>query len=140
MLPEDRVGPWGVDDGQVLEQLDGGADDVRARPVSRPFHGLAVLQDLQPRGRRGHALLDDASAEERIDERALAGVELPDHDQQEEVIQLRDGPVQGRPVGGCRVHALQCVLQPCQPPALVGDEGSCSVRQQARENTHGWQW
>ena len=58
------------------------------------------------RRRRGDAFLEDALADERVDERALAGVELADDDEEEELVELDEGgPERGRVVwrrGDCR--------------------------------------
>ena len=41
-------------------------------------------------GGRRHAFLKNGLADERVDERALAGIEFSDHDEEEELVQLPD--------------------------------------------------
>ena len=51
---------------------------------------VAVLQHVDLRGGRRHALPATLLPDERVDEGALAGVELADDDQQEELVELLD--------------------------------------------------
>ena len=48
----------------------------------------AVLEDAHARGGRRHALLENARPEQRVDEGALAGVELAHHHEQERLREL----------------------------------------------------
>ena len=58
--------------------------------ADRALERLAVLQDVDLRRRRRHAFLGDLAADERVDEGALAGVELADDHQEEELVELGD--------------------------------------------------
>jgi hypothetical protein len=57
---------------------------------------VAVLQDVDLRRGRGHTFLDDPTAQESIDEGALAGIELADDHQQEQLVELFDRTGQRR--------------------------------------------
>ena len=71
---------------------------------------LAVLQDVDLRRRRGHAFFDDPAADERVDEGALAGVELADDHEQEELVELLDRPLErGLLIGrGVELRESEC--------------------------------
>ena len=43
------------------------------------------------RRRRGDTFLEDTLSDERVDERALAGIELADDDEEEELVELDEG-------------------------------------------------
>ena len=99
MLAQDRVGPGSVDDEDVLEELD----RSRHRPQAGRRHvgsgRFAVAHDVYLRRRRRDAFLEDALSDERVDERALAGIEFPDDDEEEELVELDEGgPERGRVV------------------------------------------
>jgi len=74
----------------VAEKLRGSADDTHALFVGGCRHRVAVLEDVNLRGRRRHAFRHDLLAGERVDERALARVEFAHDDEQEELVELVD--------------------------------------------------
>ena len=90
VLAMDRVGAWRVDDLQVAQQFDRRGHDQRAGRIVVRREGRAVANQLDARGGRGHAFLEHALAEQRVDERALAGVELADDNEHEELVELTD--------------------------------------------------
>ena len=57
----------------------------------RDFLNVAICEQLDLRCRRRHAFLEEALAEQRVDERALSGVEFADDDDEKEVVELADG-------------------------------------------------
>src|SRR6185503_481084 len=87
-----------------------------------PRHGVAVLQHVDLGGRRRHPLGDDPAAEQRVDERALAGIELPDHDEQEQLVELLDRPIERLLMFGSRVEAAEGDAQPREDAALLLEE------------------
>jgi hypothetical protein len=86
VLPDDRVGARRVDDVDFAEERGGGGNHVKAGFAYLPFDRLAVLQHIDLRRRRRHPFGDHPAAEQGVDERTLACVELPDDDQQEELV------------------------------------------------------
>ena len=78
---------------------------------------VAVADEMKLRGRRGDPFVEHGAAEERVDERALAGVELADDDEEEELVELADGFGEGRRVRGCGRHGRQLDLQVDQQAA-----------------------
>jgi hypothetical protein len=90
VAPDDRVRPRSVHHVHLAEDLHGQGDllEVPSRGAATP--ALSVTQELDPRRRRRDALGEDRLPEERVQDGALAGVELPDHDEQEEVVELGD--------------------------------------------------
>ncbi len=92
VLAKDRVGARRVDDVEIAQERRRGGDDVHRFLLDVPAGRLAVSQNLQPRGGRRRPLLEHARARQRVDERALAGVELADDDEQKQAIELRDRP------------------------------------------------
>ena len=93
---------------------------------------VPVPQDLHRDGRRRHPFLEDRRAEQGVDERALAGVELADDDQQEQFVELTDR-LRERGLsflGGARTRqhhleiAQDATLVSQQPFLLVGQNSS----------------
>ena len=84
-----------------------------------PLDGLAVLQHVDLRGGRRDPFLDDLAAEQRVDERALAGVELADDDEQEQLVELLDRAVERLLVLGRGVEPGQRRPQPRQDAPLL---------------------
>ena len=70
---------------------------------------IAHRRDL--RGRRRDPLLHPPLAGERVDERALAGVELADDDEQEQLVELFDGALERRHVVVAGAEADQAGAQ-----------------------------
>ncbi len=60
-----------------------------------------VSNEVNLRRRRRDAFFEDPRAEQRVDERALAGIELAHDDEQKELIQLTDGFRQRCGIVGC---------------------------------------
>ena len=88
VLAQDRVRPGRVDDVDVFEEADGRGHEAHA--VARGFvgRGRAVPHEMNPRRRRRDAFFEQAVAEQRVDERALARVELADDDQEKQFVEL----------------------------------------------------
>ena len=104
----ERVGPRSVDDRELTEGLDGSLDLLANRTHWLAGELLTPGDVVDLRGRRRDALGQHLPSEEGVDEGALAGIELADHHEQEELIELVDR-VRERPtvvVGGLR--ALEC--------------------------------
>ena len=81
---------------------------------------VAVLQHVNPRGGRRDAFVKDGLAGKRVDERALAGVELADHDEQEELVELPDRRGQRRLVLRAGAESRQRVAELAkQLPSIV---------------------
>ena len=83
VLAQDRVRARRVHDRQRPQGVGGSGRLLDAVGARRPGHFAPVPEDPHPRGGRRHPLFEDAGAEERVDERALARVELPHHHEQE---------------------------------------------------------
>ncbi len=111
VLADHGVGAGRVDDVDVAEQVGRSGDHLQAVLADLLGDRVAVLQHVNRRRRRRHAFLQDRLADERVDERALAGVELADDDQQEELVELADRRGQRRLVGGIRAETRQRVAQ-----------------------------
>ena len=73
--------------------------------------GVAVLQEVNLRGRRRHAFLQDGLSGQGVDEGALAGVEFADDHEQEEFVELADGRGERRLVLLARAEARQRIAQ-----------------------------
>ena len=105
--PVEGVGAGSVDDGELAQGLDRGGDPFthRAHGFSRERLAPADVVDL--RGRRCHPFGKHRLAEESVDERALAGVELADNHQQKKFVELAHRIGQGFQVLGAGLAALQ---------------------------------
>ena len=91
---------------------------VRDLPASR----LAVLQDVDLRGRRRDPLVRDRRADERVDERALAGVELADDDEEEQFVELLDRLLERGLVIAERHRTGRARLQPRKDLSLFAEQ------------------
>ena len=119
VLAVDGVGARGVDDVDVLEQLDRGGDHVERRVDRSPGDGAAMLEDVDVGGGGGDPLLQDLAPQEGIDEGAFAGVELAGHHEQEELVELEGRPLEGGLVLGRGVEAREGLLQIGHQPAVL---------------------
>ena len=88
----------------------GRLDDEQVGLADGLLGKVAVLEHGNDGGRRRHALLHQRLADQRVDERALAGVELADHDEQEQLVELGDGLIEGLLliVGGVDARQRRC--------------------------------
>jgi hypothetical protein len=91
VLSDDGVGARCVDDVDLAEDLRGRRNHVKVRLSYAAVQRLAVLQHVDLRRRRRHPFLRHLRADERVDERALSGVEFSDDDEQEKLVELFDG-------------------------------------------------
>ena len=84
VLAQDGVRARRVHDARSRAGLGGGGRSPRC-PSGRVLreHLGAVLEDAHPRGGRRDAFLENPRAQQRVDEGALARVELAHHDEQE---------------------------------------------------------
>ena len=80
---------------------------------------VAVLEQVNLRGGGRDAFAKDGLAGKGVDERALAGVELADHDEQEELVELPDGRRPAPPgpsaLAPNRVSASRSSASSCRP-------------------------
>ena len=121
VLADDRVGPGGVNDVDIAKQLGRCGDDPDTVFAALRAHQVGMLQQMDLSGCGRHAFLEHALADERVDEGALAGVELADHDEQKELVKLMDRRGQGGLIlGGCR-QAGQRVAYLCQELTRLGE-------------------
>jgi hypothetical protein len=80
---------------------------------------VPVLQDVNLRSGRRDPFFEHLVSEESVDECALSGVELANHDQHEELVELADGRGEGRLVVRARVEARQRIAEPSQQVAAT---------------------
>ena len=99
----------------------GAVTTERAGRIVAGREGRAVANQLDARGGRRHAFLEHALAEQRVDERALAGVELADDDEQEELVELTHRGRERREVRGGGRQRDQQVAQPAEVLAHVDE-------------------
>ncbi len=122
VLAMDGVGARGIDDVDVLEQLDRGGDDVERRLQGRAGDRGAVFDDVDVGGGGGDPLLQDLAPQQRVDEGALAGVELAGDDEQEELVELQRRPLEGRLVLRRGVEARQRLPQIAEQTTVFGQK------------------
>ncbi len=96
-------------------------------PVEGRLEGFAgdlgaVLDEVDAGGGRGDPLFEDLAAEQGVDEGALAGVELAGDDEEEELVELPGGPLEGLLVLGRGVEPRQCLPESCHQPAVLGQQ------------------
>ena len=139
MFPDDRVGAGRIDDVNVAEDLGRRRNHVKVVVLDVPSGGLAVLKDVDLRRRRRHAFLRDRAADEGIDERALAGVELADDDEKKQLVELADRFREGGLVIGRGVELHERQLEPGENLPLFLEQfvlcGVEDLRQHDLENT-----
>ena len=136
VLADDGVGPGRVDDADFAKELDRRLDDQQVGLADRLLGALAVLEHGDDGSRRRDAFLHQRLADERVDERALAGVELADDDQQEQLVELRDGLVERFLLVGAGVDPRQRGAQ-ARSAAPVPRAAGRPVRRKVRASAHG---
>src|SRR5262249_52613446 len=122
VLPYDGIGARCVDDVDLPEQRGwrGHGDEVRLH-LPRGSVG-AVLQHRHLRRRWRDAFLHHLLAGERVDERALAGIEFPDDHEEEQLVELRDGSLERREVFVARAEPDQSGAEIVQNPPLLAED------------------
>ena len=91
VLADDCVGARRVDDVDVAKQLCRRGQDSQPVGIGLRLHSVTIFQQLDLRCGRGDALLHDGSSQQGIDERAFAGVEFADDDDEKQLVELADG-------------------------------------------------
>jgi hypothetical protein len=95
VVAQDGVRPRGVHDGDLAEDGQGQGDHLEPPAGGSAARVGPVPQEADAVGRGGDALLEHPLAEKGVDHRALAGVELSHHHEQEQLVELGDGAGEG---------------------------------------------
>ncbi len=127
VLADDGIGSRRVDDADFAKQIDGRFDDEQIGLAHGLLRLITMLEHRDNGGRRRDAFLHQRLADERVDERALARVELADDDEQEQLVELRDGLIECLLLVGGRIDARQRGAQPHQQRPLFAQECILSV-------------
>ena len=113
----------------VAQQFHRRGHDTNAVGAHRRFDRVAMLQDVDLRRGRRDTFLQHLLPGEGVDERALAGVEFADHDEQEEFIELANRRGERRLIGIGRTETRQRIAQlgekfaaAVQLPLQIGSE------------------
>src|SRR6185436_1333646 len=93
--------------------------------------GLAVAEQVDGGGGRRDAFFEHGAAEQSVDERALAGVELADDDEQEQLVELADRLGERGAVVGLGLDAPERHLQLAESGTLLGEQGLLVPAEQA---------
>jgi hypothetical protein len=125
------VGAGCVDEGEVREQRQRRRSLLQPLLERAPSVGVAVAEQVDAGGRRRHSLLEHGAAEEGVDEGALAGVELADDDEQEELVELTDRLGERRAVVGLGLDASEGNLQLGKGAAFLDEQSFLVVAEQA---------
>ncbi len=122
VLADDGVGSRRVDDADFAEQIDRRLDDEQIGLAHGLLGLVAVLEHGDDGGRRRDAFLHQRLADERVDERALARVELADDDEQEQLVELRDRLIERLllVVGARRCAQAPCAAASAEPALRAG--------------------
>ncbi len=122
VLPGDGVRSRRIDDLDVLENRDGSRNDLQgvAPPLARL--ALAVPDEGDALGGGCDAFLEYGFPEQGIDERALSGVELSRHDEEEELVELTDRGVERGGVLGLDREPLESEPEIGETAALLGEK------------------
>ena len=94
-----------------------------------------VGEQLYAACRRRGAFVEHLAADERVDEAALAGIELADDDDEEELVEAPDRLGQGILIGGPAVEPRERALETSETLALLGEKRLVIRCQNAREHT-----
>ena len=123
VLADDRVGARRIDDVNLAEDFGAGAV-MTCRLASRtcrssvsPYWSTLICAVVGVTPSCG-----DLAADERVDEGALAGVELADDDEQEQLVELLDRAVERLLVLGRGIEARQRGAQSREDAALLADQ------------------
>ena len=126
----------GVSTMWISRSISTGAAMVSTEAVDEHVWPLlgSVHQHVHARGGRRGALLQHPLADQRVDEGALAGIELADHDQQEQLVEAADRLGQRVLIGGLGPGARQRALQAAEALALVGEQRVVIRGEDARQS------
>ena len=102
-----------------------------ARGIGFPVHGGAVLEQADAGGGGGDPFLEHAQPEERVDERALARVELAHDHEQEQLVELAERALEGVLVFRLHVEPGEHRAQVRQRLALFGEQGPLALGEDA---------
>ena len=134
VLADDRVGSRRVDDADFAEQIDGRFDDEQVGLAHGLLGLVAMLQHGDDGRRRRDAFLHQRLADEGIDERALARVELADDDKQEQLVELRNRLVERLLLFDSGVDPRERGTQPHQQGPFFSQECILFVGKDARQH------
>ena len=134
MLAEDCIGTRRVDDVDFAERIHGGLDDVHVPARGDVSEGLAPREHLDSSGRGRGALFDQFLACQRVDEGALAGVELADDDDEKELVEAARRFRQGVLPSCLDVEPGEKPLQPGHRIAHFPQQGLMIRRQYAGQH------
>jgi hypothetical protein len=90
VLSNDRVCTGGVDDVNVLQEIDRRGYGKLMWPNGDPLRLLPMTKDGDLGGRGRNSLFEHRLPDESVDERAFARVEFAHHYEQEELVELLD--------------------------------------------------
>src|SRR5580704_4412700 len=134
VLPDDRIRAGRIDNVDFPQKRHRCRDDVQGRTSNLTLQGIAVLQNVDLRGCRRYPLLRDGAADERVDERALTGVELADDDEETELVELRYRAFERQLLLRGGIEPRQRYSQPRQNRALLAQELIIRFRQDSRQH------
>ena len=119
VVADDSIRAGRVDQIDLLQPGNGQAahrhPTIRARLLGR----IAMADQDQFAGGRHHAFGQIVAPQQRVDHRALAGIELAHHHHQEKLLQLGQRIADQPQVGVGRIQARQRHLQVAQQAALI---------------------
>ena len=119
MLADNGVGARRIDEVDLLQPGHGQAAHGHAAVRARVRDRVAVADEDQLAGGGHDAFGQVVAAEQGVDDGALAGVELADDDDEEELLQLGEGVADEGEVGVGRVETREGDLQVGQQAAFV---------------------
>jgi hypothetical protein len=90
VFADDGVGARCVDDMNLPQHVNRCLHDLDAALAALTGERVAVFEDVNPRGGRRHPFLQRRLADQRVDKGALAGVELADNYEEEQLVELAD--------------------------------------------------
>ena len=122
VLADDRVRSRRIDDVNVAQDRGGRGDHVQRGIADLPRRRLAVLQHVDLRRCRRHSLQRHLCADQRIDERALSGIEFADDDEQEQFVELLDRLVERCLMFGSCLEPDQRRLQAREDLPLLAEQ------------------
>jgi hypothetical protein len=123
-----------TNDVDLAQDLDRRAQLLDAVLDDRLLDFVAVEQAMDAPGGGRHALVEQPVREQGVDEGALAGVELANHHQQEELVELANRLLERRLVFTLRAVAGERGLQVAQALALFGEENGLAGREDALQH------
>ena len=135
VLANDGVGARRIDDANLAKEVDGRLDGQQVGLTNCLLGCFPIFQHGDDGRRRRDPFGQQRLPDQSIDKRAFAGIELADHDEKKQLVELSNGLVERFLLLDARVDAGERSPEPHQEDPLFAQECLLRRRKNARQHT-----